>query len=205
MRVSRIVPPRPDDRPETLRSTLGYTHRDHQGRRRIAMRARLRDVVFLLVVLGGAGSLAAGLLRPLRREPSRPSRPIVARVGSRTDRRPGRRDVPSTVDRAGTGPGLAGRRAGRDAAAVAGALRARSLRWRRSAGSRPGRRAGGSTPGSTTCCATAAAPTTWPSGSPGPSSAPRTVRSCCSAAAGSSPGSATRSWRTAPTTRSSAT
>ncbi len=53
------------------------------------MRARLRDVVFLLIALGGAGSLAAGLLRPLRREavpPSRPSvgvsdrEPIVARV-----------------------------------------------------------------------------------------------------------------------------
>ena len=53
------------------------------------MRARLRDVVFLLVVLGGAGSLAAGLLRPLRRESVPPSRlsvgvsdrgPIVARV-----------------------------------------------------------------------------------------------------------------------------
>jgi hypothetical protein len=42
------------------------------------MRARLRDIVFLVVVLGGAGALAAALLRPLGRGPARPSRPIVA-------------------------------------------------------------------------------------------------------------------------------
>ena len=47
------------------------------------MRARLRDLVFLLVVLGGAGSLAAGLLRPLRRDPVSPSRPIVGAMDFR--------------------------------------------------------------------------------------------------------------------------
>ena len=41
------------------------------------MQARLRDIVFLVVVLGGAGTLAAGLLRPLARLTARPSRPIV--------------------------------------------------------------------------------------------------------------------------------
>ena len=42
------------------------------------MRARLRDIVFLVVALSGAGALAAGLLRPLARSPERPSKPIVA-------------------------------------------------------------------------------------------------------------------------------
>jgi hypothetical protein len=41
------------------------------------MRARLRDIVFLVVALGGAGALAAGLLRPLARASARPSQPIV--------------------------------------------------------------------------------------------------------------------------------
>ena len=42
------------------------------------MRARLRDIVFLVVALGGAGALAASLLRPLRRDPERPAGPILA-------------------------------------------------------------------------------------------------------------------------------
>ncbi|MGP0064822.1 MAG: DUF1549 domain-containing protein [Isosphaeraceae bacterium] len=46
------------------------------------MRSRLRDIVFLVVVLGGAGALAAGLLRPMGQDPGRPSRPIVARPNS---------------------------------------------------------------------------------------------------------------------------
>jgi hypothetical protein len=44
------------------------------------MRSRLPDIVFLVVVLGGAGTLAAGLLRPLGRGQARPARPIVAKT-----------------------------------------------------------------------------------------------------------------------------
>ena len=40
------------------------------------MRTRLRDIVFFVVVLSGAGTLAAGLLRPLGRSAARPTKPI---------------------------------------------------------------------------------------------------------------------------------
>ena len=133
----------------------------------------------------------------------------IGQIGSqarpRADRHCVEHVVPPRLVRSRAGPSTAGKRPVRDAAAVAGRSAARSRRWRRSAASRPGRRRNGSTPGWTTCCATAAAPTTWPSGSPASTSAPRTGRSSCTAAGASSPGSATRSWRTAPTTRSSAT
>ena len=59
------------------------------------MRARLRDIVFLLVVLGGAGTPGRGPAPAAGAGPVRPSRPVVARDGSRPDRRPGRRDVPA--------------------------------------------------------------------------------------------------------------
>ena len=44
------------------------------------MRDRLRDIVFLVAVLGGTATLATGLLRPLARASVRPSRTIVGAV-----------------------------------------------------------------------------------------------------------------------------
>src|SRR5262249_10270789 len=45
-----------------------------------AMKIGLRDIVFLVVALGGMASLAAGLLQPLERAAPRPSRPIVPSI-----------------------------------------------------------------------------------------------------------------------------
>ena len=107
--------------------------------------------------------------------------------------------VVAEVDAASAGGGPrkgwrppAGPRSWPSSAALAGPDRHGPRRWRRSAGSRPGPPGGRlDAVARRPARATAGPPTTWPSGWPGPSSAPRTGRSSSSAAAGSSPGSAT--------------
>ncbi len=165
----------------------------------------MRDLFFVGVVLGGTATLGAGL-SGRRARPGSARREAGPRPATRSaaDRRRGRRRDP---------PGMGREKAyARPAAPELAVMRRLSLALtgtvpsleeirrfeKRPAGTR-------STPGSTTSCAIAAPPTTWPSGWPGPSSAPRMARSWSSAAAGSPRGSATRSWPIGRMTRSSAT
>ena len=217
--------PRPPDNKSSpgrrRRGMIGGRFLETRGRRgryhevvvtiggKIDMKVSVRDIAFIAVVVIGAGSLVGGLLRPARRVAASPTPTpadgALAAADAEARSWPGsmKRSGPNGKSRGWTRP----RR--RPSWPSCGGSRcryaARSPRWRKSAGSSPGRRAGGSTPGSRTCCTTAVAPITWPSGSPGRSSAPRTARSSSSDADGSWPGSATRSCRTVATTRSSAT
>ena len=56
------------------------------------MKVSVRDIVFVVVVLGGAGSLVGGLLRPSGRVAASPARsqPAVAGSDLDADRGPGR-------------------------------------------------------------------------------------------------------------------